>query len=85
MAVRKYRIEQDKAGIIDPVLRDVDNSAPHAPVASPALALQSALRDAGFETIGTRNQRRLGRMMLALTMLCVYAIAMLMMTGPLSA
>ena len=48
-------------------------------------ALVSALREAGFETTVARHNRRLHRLMLGLSLICAYALGMLMLTGQVTA
>lgn len=85
MAARKYLIANPRKDESEPAIVGIGDPAAHAPVASPALALQSALRDAGFETDGARHNRRLNRLMLGLSLICAYALGVLMLTGQVTA
>lgn len=85
MAARKYLIANPRTEEGEPAVVGIGDPAAHAPVASPALALQSALREAGFETTVARHNRRLHRLMLGLSLICAYALGMLMLTGQVTA
>ena len=65
-------------------LRAVAEDHGLAPVASPAHELQQALHDAGFRS-QTFQQRPMSNAMLVLTLICVYALAMMMLLGSFSA
>ena len=56
----------------------------HEPIASPAHDLQRALHDAGYHSEPFRP-RQMSNAMLVLTLICVYAISMLMLLGGLGA
>jgi hypothetical protein len=67
----------------DPVRAVVDGHGAD-PVASPAHQLQQVLHDAGYRSEGFR-ERPMSNAMLVLSVICVYALAMLMMLGSLTA
>jgi len=50
------------------------------PIASPAHELQQVLRDAGYRTEGFRA-RPMSNAMLVLSLICVYALSMMMLFG----
>ncbi len=54
------------------------------PVASPAHELQQVLHDAGYRSEAFREQS-MSNAMLVLTLICVYALAMMMLLGSISA
>lgn len=54
------------------------------PVASPAHKLQQALEQAGYRSEGYRN-RPMSNTMLVLTLVCVYALSMMMFFGSITA
>lgn len=54
------------------------------PVASPAHKLQEALEQAGYRTEGYRD-RPMSNAMLVLTIVCVYALSMMMFFGSVTA
>lgn len=54
------------------------------PIASPAHKLQQALEDAGYRSEGYR-ERPMSNAMLVLSLICVYALSMLMFFGSLAA
>ncbi len=86
MAARKYHIANlDRHVPAPPPTHMIADPTAHEPVDSPALQLQHALRDAGFESIEARHWRRLGRTALALSLICVYVIAVMMIIGQIRA
>ena len=68
----------------DARIREVAPDHDHPPVASPARELQEALHQSSFHSQEDRGRTRSNAMLL-LTLVCVYAMAMLMMLGTLSA
>jgi hypothetical protein len=56
----------------------------HEPIASPAHDLQRALHDAGYHSEPFRP-RQMSNAMLVLTLICVYALSMLMLLGSVGA
>ena len=56
----------------------------HEPVASPAHDLQRVLHEAGYHSEPFRP-RQMSNAMLGLTVVCVYALSMLMLMGSLAA
>lgn len=55
------------------------------PVASPAHKLQRALEQAGYRAEGGYRDRPMSNAMLVVTLICVYALSMLMFFGSLTA
>jgi hypothetical protein len=65
-------------------LRAVAEDHGLTPVTSPAHELQQALHDAGYRSQAFQ-QRPMSNAMLVLTLICVYALAMMMLLGSFSA
>lgn len=82
-AVKKSKVVRDtpaEAGMTPELVRAVAEDHGLEPVASPAHKLQKALHDAGFHSEGFRD-RPMSNAMLVLSLICVYALAMMMMLG----
>lgn len=82
-AVKKSKVVREVSSKVEAapeLVRVVAEDHGLDPVASPAHKLQKALRDAGFHSEGFRD-RPMSNMMLVLSLICVYALAMLMMLG----
>lgn len=84
MAARKHHIAHGANIRPDTASHAVADPAVHEPIESPALLLQGVLREAGFEDNVSRHRRRMTRAMLALSLVCVYTLAVLMLTGRLT-
>lgn len=86
-AVKKSKVAlkvSAKAAAAPESIRAVAEDHSLEPVASPAHDLQRALHDAGFHYEGFR-ERPMSNAMLVLTLICVYALAMMMMLGSFTA
>lgn len=86
-ALKKVNTSPQKAVPIAPTaetVRAVADGQAVQPVASPAHKLQQALQEAGYRSEGFRA-RPMSNAMLVLTLVCVYALSMLMFFGSLTA
>ncbi len=65
-------------------IRPVGEAHGRDPIASPARKLQQALHDAGYRS-DAFQERPMSNVMLVLSVICVYALAMMMTMGAISA
>lgn len=89
MAARNHQIVKEHQAAPLPVLElqathAIADPETHDPVESPALLLQNALRETRFDQPRPASYYRLSRVMLALSLVCVYTVTVLMITGRLA-
>lgn len=86
-ALKKSKIvleSKPEAAVAADTIRVVAQDHALEPIASPAHELQQALRDAGYRSEAFQD-RPMSNAMLVLTLVCVYALAMMMLLGSISA
>jgi|GEM_PF-956321 len=76
--------ETPQAPVVTPAIREIAEGDDVAPVESPVLELQQALQEAQFHS-DKRHSRTMSNTMLVLSLICAYALAMMMMVGSLTA
>lgn len=87
-ALKKLKSDPQEMVAIVPAaetVRAIADGRSAQPVASPAHKLQQALQQAGYRSENGYRARPMSNVMLVLTLVCVYALSMLMFFGSLTA